>query len=477
VSADEPETGGSMESRPLLLVISEAEDLPAQVRSRDRQVCRWRPGRTGEGDGTFSGDPTRPACFEWVRDARAVTAVIDLEPAERAREAMAALRAVRPDAAVLLLSAADAVADARSDGTLARRGDLRRVLRLDLDEELERLEAERRVHCLQQFAAGDDVVPILIHDDPDPDAVSSAMAVVVLLGGSLDRTPIVTFGRSTRPENRRMAELLHVRITEITRAELGRFERVITVDTQPRGLQQDGRPAFAVIDHHPTERSYAAAFADIRPEYGATATIMTEYLRARQEERIGRTLATALLFGIRTDTDALTRGVTGADVDAYGFLQEHADLQLVRRLQRPSFPLGIARAFGAALRDADVDNDLCVACLGELDAEDVHVLADLADFCISIENVTWAVAAAEVAGELVLTLRHTGGGASAGTLARALADGGGSGGGHASMARVALPLELARERLAGKCEEGMAGGVRQLVREALDGLGATSRRG
>src|SRR5690606_32538584 len=157
-----------------------------------------------------------------------------------------------------------------------REGRLRDVLRVDVEEELQRLEDERRAYCLRRFAAERGVVPILIHEDPDPDAVSSALAVSDLLGAGPERHPIVTLDDMTRPENRRMAELLHIRVTRVTIEELRRFERVITVDTQPRGLQRNGRPRVAVIDHHPPERDYVADFADIRPRYGATATMLTE---------------------------------------------------------------------------------------------------------------------------------------------------------------------------------------------------------
>src|SRR5690606_12864988 len=229
-------------------------------------------------------------------------------------------------------------------------------------------------------------------------------------------------------------ELLGISVTQITRDELLRFHRVITVDTQPGGLQENGSPRYAVIDHHPPEDDYTAELSDIRPEYGATATMMTEYLRAADERLINRSLATALLFGIRTDTNTLTRGVTAADVAAYAWLQTRADLQLVRRFERPSYSYHAAAAFGDALAGAEYDDELVVSHLGELSDEESHVLADLADFCLAIENITWVVVSAEIDGELILTIRHTGTGMGAGTLARAIADLGGDGGGHATMA-------------------------------------------
>lgn len=457
-------------SRPLMIIISESHMLPAELRSRTREVWRWRGGDERD---SFDGDPANPATYEWVRSAPAVTAVIDLVSADRSRAVLDALRSVRIDAAVLLLSADLSDADCPGDGTLVRRGQLRDVLRVDVEEELERLEAERRAYCLVRFAEGDDVVPILIHDDPDPDAVSSALAVVALLGGKSDRTPIVTLDAMTRPENRRMAELLRIRVTEITREELMQFDRVITVDTQPRGLQHEGRPRFAVIDHHPQESGYTAELQDIRPHFGATATMLTEYLRAVGGGRINCDLATALLFGIRTDTDSLMRGVTPADVDAYAFLQSLADIQLMRRFDRPSYGRETACAFGDALAGAVYDNELVAVHLGQIAGHEAYVLADLADFCLTIENITWVVAAAEHENELVLTIRHTGTGVGAGNLARAIAGLGGSGGGHATMARVALPMDRARELLDGNSD---APTVLRLVRRTMEGMSSDATR-
>lgn len=261
-----------------------------------------------------------------------------------------------------------------------------------------------------------------------------------------------------------MAELLRITVTQITREELMRFERVITVDTQPDGMQEDGRPRYAVIDHHPVEHNYTPDLSDVRPQYGATATMLTEYLRASDEKLINKGLATALLFGIRTDTDTLMRGVTAADVDAYAYLQTKADAQLIRRFERPSYSRRTTCAFGRALAEAEYDDELIVAHLGELSDAESHVLADAADFCLTIENVTWVIAAAEVEQELILTIRHTGSGAGAGAVARAIADLGGDGGGHATMARAVLPVDRARELMGGNAD---APAVRRLVRRVM----------
>jgi nanoRNase/pAp phosphatase (c-di-AMP/oligoRNAs hydrolase) len=456
------------ESPSLLLMISDADEIEADARSGNRILRRWAgaagpPSHTSDplSDGTFSGDPTAAATYDWVKDARAVSAVIHLRDDEKAQAAVGALRAVRPDCALLVLS--EGLSDASGDGTLARAGELRDVLRLDLEDELVRLESERRAWCLRAFAHTHAVVPILIHPDPDPDAISSALAVRALLKRDDISAPIISAGPITRPENRRMAGLLDVKINDIEWNEVEAFDRVIVVDMQPAGIDR-ARTAFAVIDHHPAECDYCPEFIDVRPEYGAVASMMTEYLRASSDE-IDARLATALLYGIRTDTDSLSRHVTPADVDAYAFLQARADQELLRRIERPAMPVSAARAFGTAVRDMVIDDAQVFAFANQLDAKDKHVLADIADFCMRIENVTRAVVAGIVEDQLIITLRDSGGGDGVGTIARELGEMGGengAGGGHATMARAVLPMNSITQWREGD----EIGSVRAMLEEA-----------
>lgn len=300
----------------------------------------------------------------------------------------------------------------------------------------------RRVHELRAFAHETDVVPILLQQDPDPDGMASAMAIRALLHREEDDSPIISLGEVTRPENQRMAELIGLRVVRVTPAELKGFKRVIAVDTQPAPVES--RTRYAVIDHHPVRDDYTADFLDIRTHYGAAATIATEYLRVADEQRITPRLATALIYGIRTDTEVLRRGTSSADVEAYAYLQDRADQELLRRIGRPSFSEDALRSVGRALAALRKEGDVATAYVGRLDTRTAHVLPNLADFCLAIESVSWSAAAGLVDDELVMNIRHVGGGAGAGELARALAEVEGKGGGHRSMARVSITLDHGR---------------------------------
>lgn len=463
---------------PCLIIVSDRPDLFRGIEPEDRIVLQWRPESAADPVrrfGTlFSGDPTDSATFRAaMRSAGDIVALVDLSDSERIRAVVAALHEAFPASAVVVLSEHDGLA-LPGDGAV-RQLRWSALLEPEIEFELCRMANQRRVRRLREFADGADLLPILIQHEPDPDAIASAFGLRVLLRRTPAESPIVTLGQITRPENRRMADLLGLRVTRVTRDELAGFERIVTTDVQPVDVEPG--PRLAVVDHHPPETGYDAAFADIRPEYGATATMVTEYLRATDEGMLGAGLATALLYGIKTDTAALSRGVTSADVNAYAFLQARADVELLGRIERPSYPVDMLQAIGKALGGVMMEDDVAVAWIGELPEEQVHVLPTLADQCLALRGVSWAGASGLVGDELVLTLRRLGNGAhGAGELARRIADGVGSGGGHHTMARVSLPRDAHSVQRLLQESEGPAGSappaaaILALLRETIDSL-------
>ena len=179
----------------------------------------------------------------------------------------------------------------------------------------------------------------MMQDDPDPDAIASALALRTLLGRTKTAAPIATFGTITRPENRAMTPDPRDR----RRADRAAATSPTTTGSpwstpSPRSSRSALGEVDLVIDHHPEEQPVARAPAsDVRPSYGATSTILTEYLRAA-DVKIRERLATALLYGIKADTLHLERGATRADMEAFAFLHAHANHNALRRIERPDLP-------------------------------------------------------------------------------------------------------------------------------------------
>src|SRR5437899_5296621 len=244
-----------------------------------------------------------------------------------------------------------------------------------------------------------DRIAIVLQDDPDPDAMSSAIALRALLGRNKQTTPIFAFTPVTRPENLTMAHLLEIEVTPADTEELRGFDKIAMVDVEPPYFGSKLPRSDIVIDHHPGYQPGISPFEDIRVDYGATATIMTEYL-VTAEERISERLATALLYGIRSDTLSLSRRTTEADLRAFTHLYPLANYNLLRQIDRPALPLSFARMLSRAMRRLVVRDGLAVIHLGAVERDDLIV--QMADFCLQFESVEWVAVAGKLGPNLVV---------------------------------------------------------------------------
>ena len=302
----------------------------------------------------------------------------------------------------------------------------------------------KKVERIRSLFSEGQKIHILLQHDPDPDAIGSALALRELLGRNRATTPIVTFGSITRPENIAMIRLLDIQVEQITYEELHRDgARLAMVDVQPPYFEQPLGRVDLVVDHHPKRISFKARFADLRSGYGATSTIFTEYLRAAGMVPSQR-LATALVYGIKTDTLFLERGSNLADLSAFNFLYPIANKAMITRIERPALPREDVEAMGRALSRLQIDNGVAVIHLGEVNREDV--IPQMAEFCLQIEGVDWSVVSGLVKDRVVICVRNVGYVKSAGDIMKRLYDDIGSAGGHRAMAKAVVPLERFKER-------------------------------
>ena len=302
----------------------------------------------------------------------------------------------------------------------------------------------KKVERIRSLFAEGKKIHILLQHDPDPDAIGSALALRELLGRNRATTPIVTFGEITRPENLMMIRLLDIQIDRITYEDLHKDgARLALVDVQPPYFDRPLGRVDLVVDHHPKRNSFKSRFADLRTAYGATSTIFTEYLRAVGMEPSQR-LATALVYGIKTDTLFLERGSNLADLSAFNFLYPLANKAMITRIERPALPREDLEAMGRALSHLQVDSSVAVIHLGEINREDV--IPQMAEFCLQIEGVDWSIVSGLVHNRVVISVRNVGYVKSAGEVMKKLYDDIGSAGGHRAMAKAVVPLDRFKEK-------------------------------
>jgi len=287
-------------------------------------------------------------------------------------------------------------------------------------------------------------IAVVLQDDPDPDAMSSAIALRALLGRNKQTTPIFAFTPVTRPENLTMAHLLEIEVATANVEELRSYDKIAMVDVEPAYFGVKLQRADIVIDHHPGYQQGVSPFEDIRVGYGATATIMTEYL-VTADERISERLATALMYGIRSDTLGLSRRVTENDIQAFVHLYPLANYHLLRQIDRPELPIQFARKLSHAMRRLEIRDGLITIYLGEVERDDLIV--QVADFCLQFEGVEWVVVAGKLGANLVIAVRNHGiGRGNAGDLVKRLFTDIGNAGGHRNMAKAIIPMSKWGER-------------------------------
>ena len=318
------------------------------------------------------------------------------------------------------------------------------VLENIVKRELRNLRTLDKVNIIQNLTVEADQVAILVQPDPDPDALASALALRTVLGRNKLSCPIVSFGQVTRPENLNMMRLLEIEVLSISSEDLNDYNIVLMVDTQPSHFKEAIPRLCGVIDHHPMGDSYLdVPYLDIRPQYGSTSSILWEYLDAAGIN-VGQRLATALVYGIKADTLFLNREVNEVDLESFVSLYPSVNYNLLRRIERPELPVEFAPILAKALGKMMFYKGILVSFLGKVEREDL--IPQMADFLLQFQGAEWAICVGLFDDNVVFSVRNVGYVKSAGEAVKRIVQGFGYGGGHRSMAKGFIPLDVWREK-------------------------------
>jgi len=286
---------------------------------------------------------------------------------------------------------------------------------------------------------------IVCHNNPDPDCLASALALGRIAAAvGIDERRILYSGEISHQQNRSFVNLLEMDIQEFDAADVTdreSSELLAFVDHSIPGSNNrvpEDVSVDIVIDHHPAE-DISARFVDHRVEIGATATILTEYLRDLEIELDDR-LATALLFAIRRETLGFLRGVTPDEYEAAGFLTETADSDLLRQLSSPSVSGATVDAIADAIENRTVRGSVLISHVGRTPERDA--LPQAADYLATLEGVETAVVFGIVEDTIQLSARSTDSRVNIGDVLSESLDDVGSAGGHREMAGGEVPLGI-----------------------------------
>src|SRR4051812_39277250 len=334
-----------------------------------------------------------------------------------------------------------------------------------LRTEFSRSLTRARVQQYQRYFSDADRVLILLHHDPDPDAMASGLAVRNLLRRTKATAIIGAIQGVTRPENLRMLNLLDIHIDTITPQSLSEYDRIAMVDVQPQYFGGLIDRVDLVIDHHPEHPGYTAVFKDIRPDYGSTSTILTEHLRA-VDVNISERTATAMLYAIKSDTLFFNRQTNRVDLEAFSYLYPLADAQLIRKMEGAEVTKERLEYVIRAYQSSALADQVFCAFLGQSPREDF--IPYVADFFLQLEDVRWTIIAGIVHDAMVISVRNLGYTKNAGEFVRRHFAEIGSAGGHRAMAKAIVPMPAFRAKFGDLNAYGIPRLLHELVEQFLN---------
>ena len=290
---------------------------------------------------------------------------------------------------------------------------------------------------------------VVAHDNPDPDAIASAVGLVAIAGSVGVPAEACYFGDISHQENRALVNLLDLPLYPVDAESFdpGAYGAIALVDHAQPGVNDslpEETPVRIVVDHHPPRMPIdeTGRYVDIRPAIGSTSTIITDYL-GRLGIDPGRELSTALLYGIQTDTKGFTREVSTADFEAAAALSPTADADALRRIESPSVTASVVETLATGIERRDVRDSALATCVGRITDRDA--LAQAADELLNMESITTVLVYGYTDDTIYVSGRTRGGAVDLGEVLRAALDRIGSAGGHANMAGAQLPLGIIGE--------------------------------
>jgi nanoRNase/pAp phosphatase (c-di-AMP/oligoRNAs hydrolase) len=276
---------------------------------------------------------------------------------------------------------------------------------------------------------------ILTHDFPDPDALAAAYALHYLAYERFQiESRIVYGGIIGRVENRAMVKLLRIPAHPLHKTDLKRYKNIATVDTQP-AFQNNPLPGnrrvALVIDQHAGSSPPVADLAIVDTECGATCTILAQALLLTDLEIPSR-LATALAYGILSDTLGLYRAHRPDVIQTYLGILQHADMRSLARIQNPPRSHDFFATLGHCIREAVLFRRLIVCHLGPVHSPDA--VSQMAEFLLTYDHAFWAFCTGRYKGSLHLSLRASRQDAQAGVVLRDVVENPRAAGGHQAIA-------------------------------------------
>jgi len=310
---------------------------------------------------------------------------------------------------------------------------------------------------------------IQMHRPPDPDCLASASVLSDMLRNAGIDSSVVYTGPISKPETVELIGNLGIKLTRLDSDKnknlVVKEDQIIVVDCQKENSNVTPLAGeyIACIDHHPELTENVYAYVDIRPDYGACSSIIYEYAKSANYE-LSPAQAALLIYGIRIDTDELSRRKYLKDIDIFAELYKIANLEVLSSIGRNSIrPEDISTTI-IAYENLTIKNSIAYSFAGDDKAKES--LAELADKLISLADISFVVVYSKCFNGYTFSIRSQTFTMNAGKIAKsAFSKADGDGGGHKYMAGGIIP-KVAFMDLTGS--KAVMERIIDLIEEAID---------
>ncbi|ADC65700.1 TrkA-N domain protein [Ferroglobus placidus DSM 10642] len=315
------------------------------------------------------------------------------------------------------------------------------AMKTSLLNQLKRAENLRKLKKLKNVLKDCKRLAIFTHDNPDPDAISSAMALREIAKHFGVAADILYYGEIAHQQNRAMVNLLNVEMLKASEVDLSIYDKFALVDSSGVGVNNsipEDITLSIIIDHHPAE-NVEAEYYDLRNDVGATATILTQYI---QDLKIvpTRMLATALFFGIQTETEEFKKNTRTADFLAAAFLYPFVDNELIEKMEGPALSTETLDVIGTAIKNREIFSSFLISFAGFINDRDT--LPQAADFLLKLEGISTVLVFGIMKDAVYISARNKDVRINIGEVLKKAFGDVGSAGGHAHAAGGKIPLGI-----------------------------------
>ncbi|GBE55333.1 MAG TPA: potassium transporter TrkA [Euryarchaeota archaeon] len=258
-------------------------------------------------------------------------------------------------------------------------------------ESLKELELRRRLKHLKKVIkdAGEKALAIVLQDNPDPDAIASGMSLKRIAETLNIQSDLIYGGEIGHEENKALVNLLGLTlIPSVKVRDIRDYGKIALIESSVPGVNNflpKGTRIDIIIDHHPFDDKINVEYWDIRPELGAASTILTEYFVSLDID-ITEDLATALLYGIKTDTNNFTRATTSDDLKAVAMLYPKASQELLIKIETPLMSTETLDILSEAIRNRKIKGSFLLSNVGFI--RDRDTLPQAAEYLLNLEGIS-----------------------------------------------------------------------------------------